>query len=88
MAEGRGGLLSAGGILSIIVGVFELLVGAAMVALKWIDIPFWPPSRSGLMFGDILGMTEITTHLLIIGAIIAIIGVLFRPRRPSGGNKG
>jgi hypothetical protein len=33
MEEGRGGLLSAGGILSIIVGAFEVIGGGMMVAL-------------------------------------------------------
>jgi hypothetical protein len=57
MDEGRGGLLSAGGILAIIVGVFELIIGGLMAALPLIGIPFGLPSLSGL--GDMFNMAPI-----------------------------
>jgi len=74
--NGRGGLLSAGGILSIIVGVFELIVGGVMVALKWVSIPFPLPSFPG--FGDIfsIGIVTTSTWLIIIGAVLAVLGII------------
>jgi hypothetical protein len=74
MAEGRGGLLSAGGILSIIVGVFELIIGGIMVALMWIKIPFWPPSVPG--FGGGFTMALIPTWLIIVGIVLAVLGIV------------
>jgi hypothetical protein len=72
MDEGRGGLLSAGGILAIIVGVFELIIGGLMAALPLIGIPFGLPSLSGL--GDMFNMAPIiaaiTGRLLIVGIIL------------------
>ena len=76
MAEGRGGLLSAGGILSIIVGVFELIGGGIMVALRWISIPFWPPSPSSPFFEGGFDMALVPTRLLIIGGVLAVLGII------------
>jgi len=78
MDEGRGGLLSAGGILAIIVGVFELIIGGLMAALPLIGIPFGLPSFSGL--GDMFNMTAliaaITSRLLIVGIVLAVLGII------------
>jgi len=41
MAESRKGLLSAGGILSIVVGAFELIGGGMIITLMRLSIPFW-----------------------------------------------
>ena len=80
--NGRGGLLSAGGILSIIVGVGELIAGAGMAALFAIGSQVFRcpyiPGLSGLPnlpdFGNGFGMS--LTITIIIGAIIAILGIV------------
>ena len=74
MDEGRGGLLSAGGILSIIVGAFEVLVGGLMVASMWVSIPFACPGTSG--FKGICDPSLIHSWLIIIGAILAVLGII------------
>jgi len=75
MEDGRGGLLSAGGILAIIVGVFELIVGGLMAALpELISIPF---DISGFPHpGEIFDITVITSNLLIAGIVIAVLGII------------
>ncbi len=74
MDEGRGGLLSAGGILAIIVGVFELIIGGLMAALpQLISIPF---DLSSFHPGDMFDMTVITGHLLIVGIVLAVLGII------------
>ena len=74
MAEGRGGLLSAGGILSIIVGAFELIVGGILVALMWVSIPSWLPSIPGV--GGILSIVGASDQLMIIGAVFVVLGII------------
>jgi len=83
MAEGRGGLLSAGGIMSIIVGVFELLAGGLILALNWLSIPFLPPNIPSipsipgfLDSGGILKLASISSSLSITGIVFAILGIL------------
>jgi hypothetical protein len=75
MEDGRGGLLSAGGILAIIVGVFELIIGGLMAALpELISIPF---DISGFPHpGEIFDTTVITSNLLIAGIVIAVLGII------------
>ena len=74
MEEGRGGLLSAGGILAIIVGVFELIIGGLMAALpKLISIPF---NLSGFHPGEMFDMTVITGNMLIVGIVLAVLGII------------
>jgi hypothetical protein len=75
MEDGRGGLLSAGGLLAIIVGVFELIIGGLMAALpELISIPF---DISGFPHpGEIFDTTVITSNLLIAGIVIAVLGII------------
>jgi hypothetical protein len=76
-SNGRGGLLSAGGILSIIVGVFEVIGGGLIAALMAFGIPFW--QRFSLFFprfGGAFGMAAIPTWLIIIGIVLAILGIV------------
>ena len=75
MEEGRGGLLSAGGILAIIVGVFELIFGGLMAALpELISMPF-DLSRFPRL-ADIFDMTVITSNLFIVGIVLAVLGII------------
>jgi len=79
MDEGRGGLLSAGGILSIIVGAFEVL-GGAMMALICLRIPL----RLGLLsflpvvprpwFEHCIGV--IPVWLIIVGGLLVVLGII------------
>ena len=79
MDEGRGGLLSAGGILSIIVGAFEILDGG-MMALMCLRIPL----RLGLIsflpgiprpwFEHCIGVIPI--WLIIVGGLFVVLGII------------
>ena len=88
----RGGLLSAGGILNIIVGAFEVISGGMMVAL----VCLWMPFRLWLLsycprFGGACGIADvpiwwmITEGLLLVLGIIAIVGGVSAIRRKSFG---
>ena len=75
MEDGRGGLLSAGGILAIIVGVFELIIGGLMAALPQLisvafDLSSFPSP------GDMFDMAVITSNLLIVGIVLAVLGII------------
>ena len=96
MEEGRGGLLSAGGILSIIVGAFEVIGGVMMVALVSLSIPLrpWLPSLLPGVPGfwrehswavmPIWPMIIMGGILLVLG-IVAIVGGVSAVRRKSFG---
>jgi len=73
--NGRGGLLSAGGILSIIVGVFEVIGGGLIAALMALSIPFWHPQLPFYPdFGDFWGGN--LTIAIIIGIVLAVLGIV------------
>jgi len=75
--DGRGGLLSAGGILSIIVGAFELISGAALAALFAIGLrPFEFPGFPFFGFPFRGGFGANLTIVIIIGAVLAVLGVI------------
>ena len=73
--NGRGGLLSAGGILSIIVGVFELITGGIMGAFiaMGMTVPQFPGFPG---FGGGFGMALVPTWLIIIGIILIVLGIV------------
>jgi hypothetical protein len=95
MDESRGGLLSAGGILSIIVGAFEVIGGGIMVALVSLSIPLRPWLSSflsgvpGAWHGYSLAVVPIWSiivgGLLLVLGIIAIVGGFSAIRRKSFG---
>jgi len=73
----RGGLLSAGGILSIIVGAFEVIGGGIMVALISLGIPlrlsclpFHPH------FGGACGMRIFPICLIVMGGLLLVLGII------------
>ena len=94
MDQGRGGLVSAGGILSILVGAFEITTAAMMVTLVKLNfsIPLLPPNLLGF-----LGLEPgfempampiwfiIVVAVFAIAGIIAIIGGIFAIKRRSFG---
>jgi len=70
----RGGLLSAGGILSIIVGVFEIIGGVAAITL---GTSFWhsvPGCLPGITDGFSIGAAP--TWLTIAGIAIIVLGIV------------
>jgi hypothetical protein len=77
MSGDRGGLLSAGGILSIIVGAFEVIGGGMMVAFAGLIgtmAPFWYPAYP--YFGGEYGMGGTVTVVTITGAVLVVLGIL------------
>ena len=92
MDEGRGGLLSAGGILSIIVGAFEVIGGGMMLALISLSVPlrlWFLPFTPRFWFGHSIGAIPIwliiAAGLLLVLGIIAIAGGVSAVRRGSFG---
>jgi hypothetical protein len=93
MEEGRGGLLSAGGILSIIVGVFQITVGGLMLLLTTGGIipfslmPLSGPvglSTASSMYAAPLWWIMMGGVLIALG-IVAILGGVSAVRRKSFG---
>jgi hypothetical protein len=79
MEEGRGGFLSAGGILSIIVGALEVL-GGGIMALIYFRIPFGPwlfsslPDAPGVWREHCIA--AFPTLSIIIGAVLLVLGII------------
>ena len=72
----RGGLLSAGGILSIIVGVVELVVGGLLTASVLLTTGDWElklPDIPGLGSFDVI--TFDSTPVLIVGIVLLVLGI-------------
>jgi hypothetical protein len=71
----RGGLLSAGGILSITVGAAQVIIGGIITAISGFNIPLWLPSLPyfGNLF-DIIG--AIPTVAIIIGISLIVLGIM------------
>ena len=80
MDEGRGGLVSAGGILSIIVGAFEAIGGGIMVALVSLSMPLRPwlssflPGVPGGWFEHSWAVVPI--WLIIMGGLLLVLGII------------
>ena len=73
----RGGLLSAGGVLSIVVGAFEVIGGGMMVALISLRMPL----RLLLLpclprFGGACSMADVPIGLIIMGGLLLVLGIL------------
>jgi len=77
MDEGRGGLLSAGGILSIIVGAFEVIGGGVLVASVSLSMPL----RLWLFqyltrFGGVCSIAGIPIWSIIVGGFFVVLGII------------
>jgi hypothetical protein len=77
MDESRGGLLSAGGILSIIVGAFEVIGGGVMVASVCLSMPL----RLWLFqyltrFGSVCSIAGVPIWWMITGGILLVLGII------------
>ncbi len=73
----RGGLLSAGGILSIIVGVCQIVTGALLLAVTTFSMGLWHFNVPG--FPRLEGMLPVetaATALLIVGIVVLVLGIL------------
>jgi len=76
----RGGLLSAGGVLSIVAGAFEVIGGGLMVALVSLRIPlrlwfssFWPGVPGSWHACSWAG---VPTWLIVIGGLFVVLGII------------
>ncbi len=78
MSEDRGGLLSAGGILSIIVGAFEIIGGGALLFWAIVGcVPFWESTCLLLPnYGDAFIMHIFPMWVIIGGGILAVLGII------------
>ncbi len=73
----RGGLLSAGGILSTIVGVLEAVFGGLLVAVSVFKLPFWQTDLPLLPRLDTLvPSTPGSTPLFVAGIVLLILGIV------------
>jgi hypothetical protein len=73
----RGGLLSAGGILSIIVGVCQMLGGGLLVAVTAFKLELWQPDLSFLpRLDSLLPIETASTPLLVAGGVVLVLGWL------------
>jgi hypothetical protein len=72
--DSKGGLLTAGGILSIIAGAFEVIAGGIMMALLSFGIPHW------LWYFDspcvAYSWAVVPIWLIIIGGILVVLGIV------------
>ena len=80
MSEARGGLLSAGGIISIVVGATELIAGGMMLASSLLDMPIFPPG-CGLpggfpSFQHVTSLGVLGESMSIAGIVLAVLGLL------------
>lgn len=74
MSGERGGLLSAGGILSVTVGVAQVIFGFLAVLIG-LDISFWLPSLP--YFGDPFGiLKQYPLIAVIIGVSLIVLGMI------------
>ena len=73
----KGGLLTAGGVLSIVVGIFQVIGGGILVALVSLGIPL----RLWLLqclprFGGACSMAGVPIWLIAIGGLLAVLGII------------
>jgi len=82
----RGGLLSAGGVLSIVAGAFEVIGGGLMVALVSLRIPLrlwlssFLPGVPGGWFEHSWAVVPfsqgVPTWLIVIGGLFVVLGII------------
>lgn len=90
MSGERGGLLSAGGILSITVGAAQVIIGGVIAAISGLNISLWLPDLP--YFGDLFNIIgTIPIVAVIIGVsfialgIIAVVGGVAATKRSNFG---
>jgi hypothetical protein len=75
--DDRGGLLSAGGVLSIIVGALEVVGGGAMVAFVCLGMPLrlWLLPCSP-RFGGACSVGDVSIWLIVVGGLLVAMGII------------
>mgnify|MGYP001141298818 CR=1 FL=1 len=79
MADGndRGGLLSAGGIVTIITGAFEVIAGGLIATLMTVSIPLWHPNLPfSPGFWGSFGLATVPSWIVIVGIVLAVLGIV------------
>jgi hypothetical protein len=75
VAGERGGLLSAGGILSITVGAAQVIIGGVIAAISGLNISLWLPGLP--YFGDLFDIIgAVPTVAVIIGVSLLVLGII------------
>ena len=75
MPRERGGLFSAGGILSITAGAARVIIGGIITVISGFNISLWLPSLP--YFGDLLSIIgAIPTVAVIIGVSVIVLGII------------
>jgi hypothetical protein len=75
VAGERGGLLSAGAILSITVGAAQVIIGGVIAAISGLNISLWLPGLP--YFGDLFDIIgAIPTVAVIIGVSLLVLGII------------
>ena len=73
----RGGLLSAGGVLSIIVGVCQIVAGGLLVAATVFELELWQPDLPFLpRLGSLVPAEAVGTPLLVAGIVVVVLGIM------------
>ena len=75
MDESRGGLLSAGGILAIIIGVFELMIGGLVAACAQLSDTLCRLPGC-VVFDDMHNIAVVTDRLFVAGIVLGVLGIL------------
>ncbi len=75
--DDRGGLLSAGGVLSIVAGAVEVIGGGAMVTLACLEMPL----RRWLLtcfprFGGTCGVAGVPIWAIVVGGLLLVLGII------------
>jgi hypothetical protein len=73
----RSGLLTAGGVLGIVVGAFQVIGGGILVALVGLGIPLklWL-LQCFPRFGGACSMAGIPIWLIVIGGLLLVLGII------------
>ncbi len=75
MSGERGGLLSAGGILSITVGAAQVIIGGIITVISGFNISLWLPGLP--YFGDLFDIIgAIPTVAVITGISLIVLGII------------
>jgi len=73
----KGGLLTAGGVLSIVVGIFQVIGGGILVALVSLGIPLRLWFLQCLpRFEGACSMAGVPIWLIAIGGLLAVLGII------------
>jgi len=74
----RGGLLTAGAVLSIVAGVFELIVGGIMVAFIFLGVPCWLTicNHPGVWHWHEHSWAIVPIWPMVLGGLLVVLGII------------